>query len=547
MLEIKQLKLNIDHNEKDIENALKKRLRGIPFSDIRIIRRSIDSRKKDSLKYVLTVVVTVDNEKKALGRLKSDRDISIFKPISYRPLVNGDKPLEDRPVVVGFGPGGIFAALLLAKNGFKPIVLERGKDVDSRTSDIENFWKTGVLDTESNVQFGEGGAGAFSDGKLNTQVNDKYGRQTFMLETFVKHGAPSEILIDAKPHIGTDKLKGVIRGIREEIVKLGGEVRFGHKLVGIDLDKNRAVKGVRVSSSDGEYCLDTSVLILAIGHSARDTFVMLRDSGFAMEPKAFAVGLRIEHDREFINRSQYGDSKEAKLLPTASYKLTHQAKDGRGVFSFCMCPGGFVVNSSSEDGMLVVNGMSNHDRMGANSNSAIVVTVDPSDFEGDDVFAGVEFQRSLEKKAYELGSGKVPLQSFGDFEKSFCERYGRDGFGSFDVDQSAEITPNIKGEYAKADLTAILPEYVSGDIIEGVHAFDKRIHGFADPNAMLSGVESRTSSPVRILRKDDYESVDIKGVYPCGEGCGYAGGISSAAMDGLKVAEAIMGVFRPAL
>ena len=546
MLEIRQLKLNIDHDEKDIENALKKRLKGIPFSDVKIIRRSIDSRKKDSLKYVLTVVVTVDNEKKALGKLRSDRDISIYKPSTYKPLVNGDKPMRSRPVVVGFGPGGIFAALLLAKNGFKPIVLERGKDVDSRTEDIEDFWKTGVLDTESNVQFGEGGAGAFSDGKLNTQVNDKYGRQTFMLETFVKHGAPWSILVDAKPHIGTDKLKGVIKGIREEIVALGGEVRFGHKLIGIDLDDMKSVKRIRVSSSEGDYSLDTSVLILSIGHSARDTFFMLRDRGFAMEPKAFAVGLRMEHDREFINRSQYGDSKEAKLLPTASYKLTHQANDGRGVFSFCMCPGGFVVNSSSEEGMLVVNGMSNHDRMGKNSNSAIVVTVDPSDFEGNDVFAGVEFQRSLEKKAFELASGKVPVQSFGDFEKCFCERYGKEVSENDDTTVVSEVSPNIKGEYANADLTAILPEYVSGDIIEGVHAFDKRIHGFADPNAMLSGVESRTSSPVRILRGEDFESTEIKGVYPCGEGCGYAGGISSAAMDGLKVAEAVMGVYRPA-
>lgn len=534
MIEVRQIKLPITHTEADLKLAIKKRLGGTSEFTYEISKMSIDSRKKDALRYVYSVLVSTKQEDKVLQRTRKDNDISKYKPVVYQHPSIGEKALKLSPVIVGAGPAGLFCGLCLAQSGYAPIILERGGNVDERTADIEAFWRDGVLKPDSNVQFGEGGAGTFSDGKLNTLVKDKYGRNRFVLETFVKYGAPKEILIESKPHIGTDLLRIVIKNMREEIIRLGGEVRFHHKLTDIMLSEDgTGVQSIVVADEVGEqYSLNTNTLVLALGHSARDTFYMLLERKLTMTPKPFAIGLRVEHDREMIQSVQYGDSVIAKQLPTASYKVTHQASDGRGVFSFCMCPGGFVVNASSEPGMLAVNGMSNHARDEKNSNSAIIVSVTPEDYDGTGPLAGVEFQRKWEQKAYEAGKGKVPVQRFQDF----CDKKKTTAFG--------KITPNIKGNYEMADLNNCLPEYVVHDIIEGIFSFDKKLTGFADGDTILAGIESRTSSPVRIERDDSFQS-NIKGIYPCGEGAGYAGGIMSAAMDGMKVYEAIASQYAP--
>lgn len=536
MIEIRQIKLPVGHTDADLKRAIQKRLKDSSGFTYEISKRAIDSRKKDELKYVYHVLVSVKNEEKLLARLKNDRDISLYAPVVYRMPEPGHIPLKHRPVIIGAGPAGLFCGLMLARAGYRPWIIERGRDVDSRAADVENFWETGVLNPNSNVQFGEGGAGTFSDGKLNTLVKDKFGRNRKVLELFVEHGAPKEILIESKPHIGTDKLKQVIKSIREEFLRLGGKISFSTLLKDISAapfadneDGFRSrVSSITIETSQGETReIPVQVLVLALGHSARDTFAMLDRRGLPMEPKAFSIGLRVEHDREMIQRAQYGDSEEAMRLPSASYKLTYQAQDGRGVFSFCMCPGGYVVNASSEPSMLAVNGMSNHDRMAKNSNSAIIVTVTPEDFGGSGALAGVEFQRKWERAAYDCGAGRVPVQCFGDL----CAGRATTAFGS--------LTPNIKGQYQMADLNNCLPDYVIRDIIEGIHDFDKKLHGFANADTILAGIESRTSSPLRILRGGDFES-EIRGIYPCGEGAGYAGGITSAAMDGIKVFEAIV-------
>ena len=462
-------------------------------------------------------------------------------------------------MIIGAGPAGLFAALVLARNGFAPVVYERGDAVELRTKKVEHFFKEGVLDTESNVQFGEGGAGTFSDGKLNTVVKDKSGKNRFVLEEFVKHGAPEEILYEAKPHIGTDILKRVVASIREEILSLGGEIHFGTKLVELlteEKDGERMLTGIRLETAapesgnnaagvkvnpadrDGKrHIIEKScrTVILAVGHSARDTFYMLYDKGLFMRPKSFAIGVRVEHPAAMINESQYGE-KYAGILPAASYKLTHQCKNGRGVYSFCMCPGGYVVNSSSEEGLLCVNGMSDYKRDSANSNSAIITTVTPEDFAlsengttraGDPVhpLAGVEFQRQYEKLAYASAGGKIPLQLYGDFKEGKVST----GFGG--------VTPCMKGQWQFADVRKCLPDYVVESLIEGMEAFGHKIKGYDRPDAIFSGVETRTSSPVR-MERDESGQANIRGLFPCGEGAGYAGGITSAAMDGLRMAEA---------
>ncbi len=531
MIEVRQIKLPVTHKEQELFQAIKNRLGGVSDFTYQITKRSIDSRKKESLSYVYSVAVSTNQEGKILNRLKRDKDVVRYQPVIYKCPEVGNKKLKSSPVIVGAGPAGLFCGFMLAKAGFQPIILERGGSVTERTGDIEEFWKTGILKPDSNVQFGEGGAGTFSDGKLNTLVKDKYGRNRLVLETFVEYGAPEEILIESKPHIGTDLLRNVIQNMRQDIIALGGEVRFHHKLVDIScLDGH--LKQLVVETGEERYTMDADVVVLALGHSARDTFYMLKDKSITMTPKPFAIGLRVEHDRDMIQRMQYGDSESAKRLPSASYKVTYQAEDGRGVFSFCMCPGGFVVNASSEEGMLAVNGMSNHGRDEKNSNSAIIVSVTPQDYDSDDPLAGVEFQRKWEKKAYEAGKGKVPVQRFGDFRKGKVST----AFGT--------VTPNIKGAYTFADLNNCLPAYVIHDIIEGMLAFDKKLEGFGDDDTILAGIESRTSSPVRIERDDNFLS-NVKGLYPCGEGAGYAGGIMSAAMDGIKVYEAIASTFSP--
>ena len=516
--------------KKYIEKKLK--IKADDIRNIEILKKSVDARKKEQLSFVYQLDIECDNEKKIVSRYKKN-DVSLKEKKTIFREINDNIPPENKgqTVIAGFGPAGIFAAYELAKSGYKPIVIERGLDVENRKKTVEKFWNTGELDTECNVSFGEGGAGTFSDGKLNTMVKDKFGYNRKVLETFVRFGAPKEILYLQKPHIGTDKLADVVKNMRLEIEKLGGEVRFGVRLDSINTEKeNETQKIVSVNVTDRENSQKQEIkcekLILAIGHSARDTFISLHESDVEMQQKSFAIGVRVEHLQEMIGRNQYGDM--YKILPTADYKLTHQTKDGRGVYSFCMCPGGYVVNASSQKGMLAVNGMSNYLRDSKNANSAIVVTVGPEDYESDDVLAGMRFQQKWEKKAYEAAGGKIPVQLFGDFKK---DRVSSE-FG--------EVTPETKGEYAFANVRKIIPESVASSIEEGITAFEKKIKGYSRDDTLLLGIESRTSSPVKILRDESMQS-NIRGIYPCGEGAGYAGGITSAAMDGIKIAMQIKG------
>ena len=502
--------------KKYIEKKLK--IKADDIRNIEILKKSVDARKKEQLSFVYQLDIECDNEKKIVSRYKKN-DVSLKEKKTIIRKINDNIP------------PGIFAAYELAKSGYKPIVIERGLDVENRKKTVEKFWNTGELDTECNVSFGEGGAGTFSDGKLNTMVKDRFGYNRKVLETFVRFGAPKEILYLQKPHIGTDKLADVVKNMRLEIERLGGEVRFGVRLDSINTEKeNETQKIVSVNVTDRESSQKQEIkcekLILAIGHSARDTFISLHESDVEMQQKSFAIGVRVEHLQEMIGRNQYGDM--YKILPTADYKLTHQTKDGRGVYSFCMCPGGYVVNASSQKGMLAVNGMSNYLRDSKNANSAMVVTVGPEDYESDDVLAGMRFQQKWEKKAYEAAGGKIPVQLFGDFKK---DRVSSE-FG--------EVIPETKGEYAFANVRKIIPESVASSIEEGITAFEKKIKGYSRDDTLLLGIESRTSSPVKILRDESMQS-NIRGIYPCGEGAGYAGGITSAAMDGIKIAMQIKG------
>lgn len=522
MIKINQLKLSIEHSKESLEDKIAKTLK-IPKEQIlhyEIAKRSIDARKKNEILYIYSIEVEVANEKKIVERCKN-QNVVLTKKTVYQTIKDGTQPMKHRPVVVGTGPAGIFCALKLAEDGFKPIVIERGEDVDKRVETVNTFWKENKLNNESNVQFGEGGAGTFSDGKLNTLVKDVTGRNTEVLRMFVEHGAPTEILYLNKPHIGTDRLRDVVKTMRNRIIQLGGEVRFETKLTDIQFEKEQ-VTSIEVN---GKETIPCDVLVLAIGHSARDTFEMLYKKQFDIKSKPFAIGVRMEHPQEVISKSQYGDS--YTKLPAADYKVTHQTSNGRGVYSFCMCPGGFVVNASSESDRLVVNGMSNYDRDEKNANSAIIVTVNPEDFDEDSPLAGMEFQRKWERLAYEEGKGKVPVQLFGDFEANRPST------------KLGSMTPNLKGEYTLGNVRNCLPDYVCESIIEGVHAFDKKIRGFSKVDAIMLGVETRTSSPINMIRNEALEA-NIAGVYPCGEGAGYAGGITSAAMDGIKVYEMIV-------
>ncbi len=531
MIRISQLKLSIKHNEEDIKNAAAKVLK-LPASKIKelnIVKKSIDARKND-VKYIYTIDILLTDsgqeyEKATVSRCRSD-NVSLAGRTTYSFTPTGSKPLGLRPIVVGTGPAGLFAAWLLASHGFQPLVVERGLEVQKRVEAVEHFWTTNELNPQCNVQFGEGGAGTFSDGKLNTMVKDANNRYRLVMEAFVRFGAPPEILYLHKPHIGTDKLRLVVEQMRKEILRLGGEVRFGTVLSDLVVEAGRLV-AVELNHRERVPC---EVLVPAIGHSARDTFEMFLKRGLSLTPKAFAIGLRIEHKQSTISRSQYGEA--YSQLPAADYKLTHQTQSGRGVYSFCMCPGGFVVNASSEPGHLAVNGMSNFKRDEENANSAIVVTVQPEDFGSNDVLSGVAFQRKSDREAYAAGKGLIPVQLFGDLLKDKASTtLGR-------------VTPNLKGNYTLTNLDGCLPGEVMQAMKEGILAFDRKIKGFADEEAVLSGVESRTSSPVRISRHEDYVS-NIKGIYPCGEGAGYAGGITSAAIDGIKVFEAVANYYKP--
>lgn len=533
MIRIHQLKLDYRGQRADLFQAAAKKLRLSPenIKDLIVVRKSIDARK-GLITAVFTVDVEVPGEKALLKKFTKDKNITLAVQEDYvfpKPCLHGS-PV--RPVIAGSGPAGLFCGLMLARNGYRPIIFERGSDVHTRLEKVKRFWEEGVLDPKCNVQFGEGGAGTFSDGKLNTLVKDKTGRNRKVLELFCEAGAPEEILYVSKPHIGTDILVHVVEHMRNEIITLGGEVHFDSEITDLKIEDGRLV-AVEV---DHNNLMETQVLVLAIGHSARNTFEMLLDNKLDMSAKAFAVGVRIEHPQEMIDQAQYSRSRD-EWLNAADYKLTHQCTNGRGVYTFCMCPGGYVVNASSEPEATAVNGMSYSTRDSANANSAVIVTVTPEDFDGSGPLSGVEFQRRLERDCFmeaqrSGGTYKIPVQQFGDF----CGNRQSSGYGS--------VLPVHCGGSVPANLRHCLPEPVCESLIEGITAFGRKIQGFDRPDALLSGVESRTSSPVRIHR-DEHMETNISGIFPCGEGAGYAGGITSAAMDGLRVAEEIARRFSP--
>lgn len=516
--------INVDYkldNDDEVLKRVCKRLK-IERDDIQfyiINKKSLDARKKDNIHYVYEVDVSLENEEEILS--SNIKDVFVKPNEEYVFNMTGTRELDHRPVIIGSGPAGLFAAYMLAENGYRPIVVERGEKMEDRIKTVNKFWETGKVNVHSNVQFGEGGAGTFSDGKLNTLVKDKNFRMKKAFEIFVSNGAPEEILYLNKPHIGTDILSEVVVNMRNRIIEKGGEFRYKSLVTNIMLSGDR-IEGVIINNERKILC---DVLVVAIGHSARDTFHMLYDRHIEMKPKPFAIGVRVQHSQEMINMAQYGTNDL-----TADYKLTYNS-NGRGVYTFCMCPGGYVVNASSEERRLAVNGMSYHDRDSGNANSAVIVTIGPDDF-GHNPFDGVLFQRKLEQKAFNACKGKIPVQLFKDFMNDEVSTE----FGS--------IEPKFKGNYGFANLNKVLPKYVSASVKEGLLAFDKKIPGFAADDVIIAGIESRTSSPVRMFRDENCMS-NITGVYPCGEGAGYAGGITTSAMDGIRVAESIAALYMP--
>ena len=612
MIRIQQIKLAPDCKEEQaalLKKAAKLlRMEPAAIQSLSIVKRAIDARKKPEIYAVYTVDVKVADEQAVFRKTRGKNgQIQLVEEKTYRfwalkppgpdggrvekeascrdtafektadavaqagaRAAVGERPMQkptsvDRPVIVGTGPAGLFCGYMLAKAGMRPLLLERGKEVHKRREDVERFWREGVLNPGSNVQFGEGGAGTFSDGKLTTTVKDPKGRMREVLRIFVEAGAPKEILYEAKPHIGTDILIQVVENLRRRIVEWGGEVRFESQVTALLTEDDRAAavstQSRRITGvvANGEE-IRSGAVVLAIGHSARDTFQMLHELRVPMEAKAFAVGLRMEHPREMIDRLQYGDC--GISLPSAAYKVTAQTASGRGVYSFCMCPGGYVVNASSECGRTAVNGMSYSGRDGANSNSAMIVTVSPADYEtygGTGPLAGIAFQRHLEEQAYRIGQGAVPVEGYGDFRAAVCAGRGMQDSGDLRMTTqrngvSTEIqaadrggtlrarypgfAPAIKGAWRFAPVHEILPKFLNQALVEGIDLIGQRMSGFADGDAYLSGVESRTSSPIRILRDETGQSA-LKGLFPCGEGAGYAGGITSAAMDGILIAEKV--------
>ena len=527
MLRLTEIKLPLGHPDSEIKTAIVKRL-GITADDLVnyvVFKRGVDARKSHAILFTYTLDVTVRDEAAILQHFENDPHVRVAPDTRYHFVAQAPQHLSSRPVVIGMGPAGLFAGLLLAQMGFRPLILERGKAVRERTKDTFGLWRQGVLNPESNVQFGEGGAGTFSDGKLYSQIKDPRHLSRKVLEEFVKAGAPEEILYESHPHIGTFRLVGMVEKMRATIQSLGGEICFESRVDDIEITGNK-VSGVALASGER---IATDHLVLAVGHSARDTFEMLHKRGIHIEAKPFSIGLRIEHPQSLIDRARYGKNAGNPLLGAADYKLVHHAGNGRSVYSFCMCPGGTVVAATSEPGRVVTNGMSQYSRNERNANSGIVVGVTPEDYPGGPL-AGVEFQRRWESRAYELGGGTyaAPGQLVGDFLA------GRPStkFGT--------VQPSYTPGVHLTDLSTALPDYVIAAIREALPAFAKQIKGFDLPDAVLTGVETRTSSPLRIKRNDDdLQSVNISGLYPSGEGAGYAGGILSAAVDGIKVAEAV--------
>ena len=523
MLRIQNISLPLDGSQGQLKKKAARILGVKPevITGLSLARQSIDARKKSDVHYVYTVDVTVADESKVMARCR-DKNVSLYQSAPYVfPTVRRTSSLP--PVVVGMGPAGLFAALFLARNGLAPIVLERGRPVEERTADVERFWTTGVLNPSSNVQFGEGGAGTFSDGKLTTGTHDP--RISTVFRTLVEAGAPADILYQHKPHIGTDVLRDVVKNIRQELIRLGCDVRFSHQLTGLIL-RDGAVAGLTVEGPQGSYDLPCDALVLSPGHSARDTFQMLLEAGVPMEQKPFAIGVRIEHPQSAVSLAQFGPAWEK--LPAADYKLACHLPNGRSAFTFCVCPGGQVVAAASEEGRLVTNGMSHRARDGKNINGGFLVGVGSADFGSDHPLAGVAFQRHWEEAAFQLGGRNyhAPAQTV----KDFLARQASKTLGTVEPTYRPGVTPT--------DLDRCLPDYVTDTLRGALPVFDRKLHGFAAPDSLLTGVETRSSSPVRILRGEDYQST-VRGLYPCGEGAGYAGGITSAAVDGIRVAEAL--------
>lgn len=530
MLRVTGIKLSLNEDKSLIINKLARKLK-VSKKEIlgyKIFRESVDARKKHMIYFVYTVDVELKAEKSVFNKLK-DRDVSVTPPMEYEYVQPGDEILNHRPVIVGTGPAGLFAGLLLAQMGYKPLLLERGASVDTRTEAVHTFWETGRLNKECNVQFGEGGAGTFSDGKLTTLIKDKRCRK--VLEEFVLAGAPEKIIYSHKPHVGTDILTTVVKNIRKRITELGGEVRFNAKVTDILIEDNK-IKGVVINEMEE---LLAEVLVLAIGHSARDTFAVLHDRGVNISPKPFSIGVRIEHPQILIDKAQYKKFAGHEKLGPAEYKLAYHSPNGRSAYTFCMCPGGTVVAAASEEGCVVTNGMSEYARDKTNANSALLVGVKPEDFGSSHPLAGVEFQRRWERRAFELGGRNysAPVQLVGDFLKDRPSS------------QLGSVEPSYSRPVTLGELKHCLPGYVVDTLRQAIVDFDRKIKGFALPDAVLTGVETRSSSPVRIQRDETGQSTNIAGLYPAGEGAGYAGGIISSAVDGIRAAEHIASKYRP--